>query len=122
MRKQLHYVNFGKQVYFRLCRPCNLGGKSKGIFRSIHIHIVTKLLSTSIHGYQVKEEKKSSEFRDNNIPNHCLGEKFKKKFFWGKNKEKTNFVTSVEKNQEICSPLVKRTKTHRKMLQCYNYK
>ena len=74
----------------------------------IYIYIFTNLLSTSIHGYQEKE-KKTPEFRDNNIPNHCLGGKEKKN--WGKNKERANFVTSVEKNQEICSELVKRTKT-----------
>ena len=45
----------------------------------------------------------------------------KEKKFSGK-KEKTNFVTPVEKNQEICSQLVKRTKTYRKMLQCYYYR
>ena len=61
-----------------------------------------------------------TEFRDNNILDHCPGEK--KKMFSGKKKQKANFVTPAEKNQEICSQLVKRTKTHRKMLQCYNYK
>ena len=30
-----------------------------------------------------KKKKKTPEFRDNNIPNHCLGEK-EKKFFWEK--------------------------------------
>ena len=35
-------------------------------------YIYNNLLSTSIHGYQEKE-KNTPEFRDNNIPNHCLG-------------------------------------------------
>ena len=39
-----------------------------------------------------------------------------------KKKEKANLVTPIEKNQDIRNQLVKRTKTHRKMLQCYNYK
>ena len=48
------------------------------------------------------EKKKTPEFRDNNNSNHCLGKKEK------------DFVTPVEKNQEICNQLVKRTKTHHK--------
>ena len=40
-----------------------------------------------------------------------------------KEKKKANFVTPVEKNQEICNQLVKiKIKTHRKLQQCYNYK
>ena len=47
----------------------------------------------------------------------------KKKKKKEKKKEKANFVTPVEKNQEICSQLVKRKrKIRRKYLQCYNYK
>ena len=40
----------------------------------------------------------------------------------GRKKEMANLVPPIEKNQEIRNQLVKRTKTHRKMLQCYNYK
>ena len=69
-----------------------------------------------------KKRKQPPEFRDNNIPNHCPGGKRKKNSFGKKNKEKANFVTPVEQNQKICSPLVKVTKAHRKMLQCYYYK
>ena len=39
------------------------------------IYIYITLLSTSIHSHQGKEKKKPPEFRDNNIPNHCRGEK-----------------------------------------------
>ena len=39
-----------------------------------------------------------------------------------KKEEKSNLVTPIEKNQEIRNQLVKRTKAHRKMLRCYNYK
>ena len=67
------------------------------------------------------KRKKSPELRDNNILNHCL---MKEKDYREKEKKekKANFVKPVEKkNQEICNQGVKR-KTHRKMLQCYNYK
>ena len=50
-----------------------------------------------------KRKKKLPGFRDNNIPNHCMGEKRKKNSFGKKNKEKANFVTPVEKNQEMQS-------------------
>ena len=79
--------------------------------------MLTNLLSTSIHSDKEKEKKtcQNSEI----ISDHCLGKK-EKDYREKKRKEKANFVTPVEKNQEICNQLVKRTKTHRKMLQCYN--
>ena len=87
----------------------------------MYIHIYICLLTYNLPAFTVTREKTPpAEFRDNNILNHCLGKK--EKFFGEKNKEKANFVTPVEKNQEICNPLVKRTKTHRKMLQFYYYK
>ena len=79
----------------------------------MYIYILTNLLSTSIHG------DKEKEFRDKKSRITAWG---KKKKIIGEKKEKANFVTPVEKNQEICNQLVKRTKTHRKMMQCYNYK
>ena len=42
-----------------------------------------------------KKKKKTPEFRDNNISNHCLGKK--EKDYQEKKKEKANFVTPVEK-------------------------
>ena len=53
------------------------------------------LLSNSIHGYKEKE-KKTPEFRDNNIPNYRLGVKGKK-IFWENFLKKAKFVTPVEK-------------------------
>ena len=84
----------------------------------IYIYILTNLLSTSIHGGKEKE-KKRPEFRDNKFRIIAWG---KKKKIIGEKKGKANFITPVEKNQDICNQLVKRPKTHRKMLQCYNYK
>ena len=97
---------------------------TKKCYQNIYIYIYTNLLSTSIHGYQEKRKKKETSpppgTRDDNISNHCPGGK--RKNIIGQKKEKANFVTPVEKNQEICNQLVKRKiKTHRKLLQCYNY-
>ena len=74
----------------------------------IYIYIFTNLLSTSIHGYQEKRKKKKTlpGTRDKNISNHRPGEK--RKNIIGQKKEKANSVAPVEKNQEICSQLVKR--------------
>ena len=107
--------------------------KNLGLFIDIYIYIYiyefTKLLSTSIHGYlkkRKKEKKNPLGSRDNNISNYRPGENEKKyhrrKKKKKKKKEKANFVTPVEKNQEIYNQLVKRKKKHRKMLQRYNYR
>ena len=72
----------------------------------IYTYIYTNLLSTSIHGYQAKRKKKPPGKRDENISNPRPGEK--RKNIIGQKKEKANFVTPVEKNQEICCQLVKR--------------
>ena len=69
-----------------------------------------------------KKKKKTPEFRDNNILTHCIGEKEKKNSFGKKINKRPTSSHQLKKNQVICNPLVKRTKTHRKMLQCYNYK
>ena len=53
-----------------------------------------------------KKEKNPPGTRDKNISNHRPGEK--EKISKDKKKEKANPVTPVEKNQEICSQLVKR--------------
>ena len=84
--------------------------------------MLTNLLSTSYHGDKEKEKKPCQNSEITNL--ESLPEEKKKKIIGRKKKkkEKANFVTPVEKNQEICNQLVKRTKTHRKMLQCYNYK
>ena len=51
------------------------------IYIYMYVCVFTNLLSISIHSYQEKQKKKPPEFRDNNIPNHCLGEKEKKSSF-----------------------------------------
>ena len=87
----------------------------------IYIYIYTNLQSSSIHCYQEKRKKKTPVSRDNNILNYRPGKK--EKNIIGQKKKKANFVKPVEKNGEICNQLVKRKrKTHRKMLQCYNYR
>ena len=95
---QKFFLDFSQIIYFHVY---------------IYIYILTNLLSTSIHG-DIEKEKKNAKIQIYKISNHLSGVK--------KKKEKANFVTPVEKNQEICHQLVKRTKTQRKMLQCYNYK
>ena len=55
-----------------------------------------------------RKKKKTPGTRDKNISNHRPGEK--EKNIIGKKKEKANPVAPVEKNQEICSQLVKRKK------------
>ena len=65
--------------------------------------IFTNLLSTSIHGYQ---EKNPPGTRDKNLKSQPGGKK--KKNIIGQIKEKAKFVTPIEKNQDICSHLVKR--------------
>ena len=72
----------------------------------IYIYIFTNLLSTSIHGYQEKRKKTRQE-QEIKISRITDWEK-KKKYHRTKKKEKANSVTPVEKNQEICSQLVKR--------------
>ena len=68
----------------------------------IYIYIYTILLSTSIHSYQEKEKKRQNlEITLSRIT--ARGKK-KKNYFGKKNNERANFVTPVEKNQEICSP------------------
>ena len=69
-----------------------------------------------------KKKKKKHQNLEITISRITAWGKKKNNFFGGKKKEKANFVKLVEKNEEIFSQLVKRTKTHRKMLQCYNYK
>ena len=54
-----------------------------------------------------KKEKKTARNKRKNISNHRPREK-RKNIIGQKKKEKANFVTSFEKNQEICSQLVER--------------
>ena len=107
-----------RRLLFRFNDISNIVGylMPNSVYIYIYIYIFTK--STTIHGDK-KKKKNPPEFRDNNILITAWG---KKKKFIGRKKEKANFITPVEKNQEICNQLVKRTKTHHKMLQCYNYK
>ena len=76
---------------------------------TIYIYIFTYLLSTSIHCYQEKRKKNRqdleiiiSRITARGEKKNIIGPKKKEK------KEKANFVTPVEKNQEICNQLVKR--------------
>ena len=92
------------------------------IYIYIYIYIyslLTNWLSTSIHGDKEKE-KKPPEYRDNKSRITAWGKK--EKDYREKKKRKANFVTPVEKNQEVWNQLDIRTKPHRKILQCYNYK
>ena len=71
-----------------------------------NIYIYTNLLSTSIHGYQAKRKKNRQEQEIKISRITARGKK--EKNIIGQKEEKANFVTPVEKNQEICSQLVKR--------------
>ena len=75
----------------------------------IYIYIYIYLLTYYQPAFTVtrKKEKKTPGTRDKNISNHRLGKK-EKISYKKKKKEKANSVTPVEKNQEICSQLVKR--------------
>ena len=71
----------------------------------IYIYIFTNVISTSIHGTRKKEKKnrQEQEIRISRIT--AWG---KEKILLIKKKEKTNLVRPLEKNQGICSQLVKR--------------
>ena len=116
-------LSFGNHLFNCLCFM------AFGLFNSksyiyIYIYIYIYLLTYFLPAFTVtrkKEKKKTPGTRDNNISNYRPREK-EKKYHRTKKKEKANFVILVEKNQEICNQLVKRKiKTHRKLLQCYNY-
>ena len=70
-----------------------------------YIYIYIYILSTSIHGYQKKRKKKRQE---QEIKISSITARGKLKKYHRTKKEKANPVTPVEKNQEICSQLVKR--------------
>ena len=70
----------------------------------IYIYIY-QLLSTSIHVYH---EKKKSQNLEITISRITAGKKINKDI--REKKEKANFVAPVEKNQDVCSQLVKRKK------------
>ena len=80
----------------------------------------TNLLPNSIYGDKEKEKKTLPEFRDNNISR--ITAQGKKKKVIRRKKRKGQLCHTNWKNQEIRNQLVKRTKTHCKMLWCYNYK
>ena len=82
------------------------------IYIYIYIYIFTNLLSTSIHGFQEKENK-TPEFRDNNISDRCLGKKNR-----GKKKEKANFVIPVKK--KIKGYAVSWSKEQKPTVKCCN--
>ena len=85
----------------------------------IYIYILTNLQSTSIHDDKEKEKKPCQNSEITNLES-LPGEKRKK--LLGEKKKRPTLSDQLKKNQEICNQLVKRTKTHHKMLQCYNYK
>ena len=64
------------------------------IYIYIYIYIFTNLISSSIHGYQKKENKNPPGTRDKNISNHRPGEKEKK--YIGQKERKDQPVTPVE--------------------------
>ena len=74
----------------------------------IYIYIYIYLLIYYLPAFTVTRTPppKTPRTKDKNISNHRPGEK--EKISQDKKKEKTNPVTPVEKNQEICSQLVKR--------------
>ena len=75
----------------------------------IYIYIYIYLLIYYLPAFTVtKKKKKPPGTRDKNISNHRPEGKEKYHRTKKKKKEKTNPVTPVEKNQEICSQLVKR--------------
>ena len=82
----------------------------------IYIYIFTNLLSTSIHGYQEKRKKKRQDL--DIIISWITARGKRKKYHRTKKKEKANFVTPVEKNQEICNQLVKRKR--KPIVKCCN--
>ena len=65
----------------------------------MHIYIYIYLLIYYLPAFTgtKKKKKKTPEFRDNNISNHCLGKKEKDCREKKKKKEKANFVTPVER-------------------------
>ena len=77
----------------------------------IYIYIYTNLLTNSTYGDRDKE-KTPPEFVDNNISRITARGKKKK------------VIGRKERKGQLChtNQLVKRTKTHRKMLRSYNYK
>ena len=78
------------------------------IYVYISVYEYMYLLTYYLPAFTVtrKKEKKTPGTRDKNNSNHRPGEKRKK--YQRTKKEKANSVTPVEKNQEICSQLVKR--------------
>ena len=85
----------------------------------MYTYIYINLLTNGIYGDKEKEKKRQNSEITIYLES-LLGEK--EKVYREKKKEKANLVTPIEKNQEIRNQLVKRTKIHRKMLWCYNYK
>ena len=76
----------------------------------IYIYIYIYLLTYDRPAFTVarKKEKKSPASRDNNNSNYPHSGGKRKNIMGQKKKEKANFVTPVEKNQEICNQSVKR--------------
>ena len=69
------------------------------IYIYIYIYILTNLLSTSIHGDKEKE-KKTPEFRDNNISNHLL---WKKDYREKKKKKRPTSSRQLKKSRDMQS-------------------
>ena len=88
-----------------------------------YIYIYIYILIYDLPAFTVtKKKKKTRQNSEITIYLESLPGEKRKRLSGEKKKVKANLVTTIEKNQEIRNQLVKRTKTHRKMLQCYNYK
>ena len=92
-------------------------------FKVIYIYIYIYLLTYNLPAFTVTriKEKKTPGSRDNNISNFRPGEK--EKNIIGQKKRKGQLRhTSWKKSRDMQSVGQKKKKTHRKMLQCYNYR
>ena len=87
------------------------------IYIYIYIYIFTNLLSTSIHGYQEKnhqeQEIKISRITARGKKENIIGQKKRKGQLCHTNWKESRAMQSVGQTKN---------KTHRKTLQCYNYK
>ena len=91
------------------------------IYIYIYIYILTNLLSTSIHSDKEKEKgKKNARIQRYQYLGSVPGEKRNRLSREKKRKDQLRH-TSWKKKQAICNQFIKSTKTHHKMLQCYNY-
>ena len=93
----------------------------------MHIYVFTNLQSTSIHGYQEKRKKNRQDLEIIISRITARGKKEKSKKIIGQKKKKKKWKgqlrhTSFKKSRDMPSVGQKKKQTHRKMLQCYNYR